>query len=127
ELSKFGVPRDGLRVYDGSGLAPGDRIMPLTLAKLIAAVTRGPLGDIYVRSLPLVGMEGTVKHHDLHEALGRARAKSGHIENVNGLAGTVQTAHHGRVAFAFILNDPRADADVVYEEEDRVLDRLAGY
>jgi D-alanyl-D-alanine carboxypeptidase/D-alanyl-D-alanine-endopeptidase (penicillin-binding protein 4) len=127
ELTKLGVPRDGLVLYDGSGLAPSDRIMPLTLAKLIAAVTRGPLGDTFVRSLPLVGLEGTVRHHDVHEALGRARAKSGHIENVNGLAGTVQTAHHGRVAFAFILNDPRADADIVYEEEDRVLDRLARY
>ncbi len=127
ELSKLGVPRDGLRLYDGSGLAPSDRIMPLSLAKLIAAVARGPLGDVYVRSLPLVGIEGTVKHHDLHAALGRVRAKSGHIENVNGLAGTVLTAHHGRVAFAFILNDPRANADVVYEEVDRALDRLANY
>ncbi len=127
ELTKLGVPRDGLQLYDGSGLAPSDRIMPLTLAKLIASVTRGPLGDAYVRSLPLVGMEGTVKHHVLHAALGRTRAKSGHIENVNGLAGTVQTEHHGRIAFAFILNDPRADADVIYEEEDEVLDRLARY
>jgi D-alanyl-D-alanine carboxypeptidase/D-alanyl-D-alanine-endopeptidase (penicillin-binding protein 4) len=127
ELTKLHVPRDGLQLYDGSGLAPSDRIMPLTLAKLIAAVARGPLGDTFVRSLPLVGIEGTVKHHDLHDALGRARAKSGHIEDVNGLAGTVQTEHHGRIAFAFILNDPRADADVVYEEEDRALDRLARF
>ncbi len=127
ELSKFGAPRDGLRLYDGSGLAPSDRIMPLTLAKLIAAVTRGPLGEVYVRSLPLVGIEGTVRHHELHDALGRVRAKSGHIENVNGLAGTVQTEHHGRIAFAFILNDPRADAGIVYDEEDRALDILARY
>jgi D-alanyl-D-alanine carboxypeptidase/D-alanyl-D-alanine-endopeptidase (penicillin-binding protein 4) len=127
ELTKFGVPRDGLQLFDGSGLAPSDRIMPLSLAKLIASVVRGPFGDTYVRSLPLVGLEGTVKHHDLHAALGRARAKSGHIQDVNGLAGTIQTEHHGRVAFAFILNDPRADADVVYEEEDRALDLLARY
>ena len=33
--------------------------------------------------------------------------------------------HHGRVAFAFIVNDPRANADVVTEEEDRALDALA--
>jgi D-alanyl-D-alanine carboxypeptidase/D-alanyl-D-alanine-endopeptidase (penicillin-binding protein 4) len=127
ELAKLGVPRDGLRIYDGSGLAPSDRIMPLTLAKLIAAVSRGPLGSTYVRSLPLVGIEGTVRHHDLHEALGRVRAKSGHIADVNGLAGTIATEHHGRIAFAFVLNDPRADADVVYEEMDRALDRLVRY
>jgi D-alanyl-D-alanine carboxypeptidase len=72
-----------------------------------------------------VGLDGTVKHHDLHDALGRTRAKSGHIENVNGLAGTIATEHHGRVAFAFIVNDPRANADVVTEEEDRALDAIA--
>jgi len=127
ELSHLGVPRDRMAVYDGSGLAPSDRIMPLTLAKLVSAVARGPVGDVFVRSLPLAGIEGTVKHHDLHAALGRTRAKSGHIEDVNGLAGTIATAHHGRVAFAFVVNDPRADASVVYEEEDRALDALAQY
>jgi D-alanyl-D-alanine carboxypeptidase/D-alanyl-D-alanine-endopeptidase (penicillin-binding protein 4) len=127
ELSKLGVPRDGMTLYDGSGLAPSDRIMPLTLAKLISAVTRGREGDLFVRSLPLVGIEGTVKHHDLHDALGRTRAKSGHIEDVNALAGTIATMHHGRIAFAFVVNDPRADADIVYEEVDRALDALAAY
>jgi len=127
ELTKLGVPRDRMTVYDGSGLAPSDRIMPLSLAKLVSAEARGPAGDTFVRSLPLVGVEGTVKHHDLHAALGRARAKSGHIEDVNGLAGTIATAHHGRVAFAFVVNDPRADAGIVYEEEDRALDVLAAY
>jgi D-alanyl-D-alanine carboxypeptidase len=77
--------------------------------------------------LPLDGIEGTVKHHDLHDALGRTRAKSGHIEDVNALAGTIATMHHGRIAFAFVVNDPRADADIVYEEVDRALDALAAY
>ncbi len=124
-LSGLAVPRDRMAVYDGSGLSPSDRIMPLTLAKLIAAQTRGPLWQVFVSDLPRVGLDGTVKHHDLHAALGRTRAKSGHIENVSGLAGTVATMHHGRVAFAFIVNDPRANADVVTEEEDRALDALA--
>lgn len=125
ELSRLGVPREKMTLYDGSGLAPSDRIMPLTLAALIAAEVRGPYGDVFVRSLARVGMEGTVKGHHVRAALGRARAKSGHIEGVNGLAGTVQTKHHGRIAFAFIVNDPRANADIVYAEEDRALDALA--
>ena len=44
---------------------------------------------------------------------------------LNGLAGTIPTRRHGRVAFAFIVNAPNADADVIYEEEDRALDALA--
>ncbi|GAC1614786.1 MAG: D-alanyl-D-alanine carboxypeptidase/D-alanyl-D-alanine-endopeptidase [Vulcanimicrobiaceae bacterium] len=125
ELARLGVRHDRMRVYDGSGLSPGDRIMPLTLAQLLAAQTRGPYADAYVRALPRVGIEGTVKYHRLHAALGRTRAKSGHIENVNGLAGVVVTRRHGRVAFAFLVNDRRANADIVTEEEDRALDVLA--
>jgi len=125
ELARLGVRHERMRVYDGSGLAPSDRIMPLTLAELLAAQLRGPDADVFVRCLPRVGLDGTVKTHFLHAALGHARAKSGHIENVNGLAGTVQTLRHGRVAFAFIVNDPRANAGIVTEEEDRALDALA--
>jgi D-alanyl-D-alanine carboxypeptidase/D-alanyl-D-alanine-endopeptidase (penicillin-binding protein 4) len=99
--------------------------MPLTLAKLLAAEVRAPYGDTFVRSLPRVGVEGTVKNHVLHAALGRTRAKSGHIEGVNALAGIVQTKHHGRVAFAFVVNDENATADIVYQEMDAALDALA--
>lgn len=125
ELRRLGVWADSMRVYDGSGLAPSDRIAALTLAELVAAESRGPQRDAFVRSLPLVGEEGTVRHHDVNSALGRARAKSGHIQNVNALAGTIQTRHHGRVSFAFIVNDPRCDADVVTQAQDRAMDLLA--
>jgi D-alanyl-D-alanine carboxypeptidase/D-alanyl-D-alanine-endopeptidase (penicillin-binding protein 4) len=127
ELARLDVSRERMRLYDGSGLAPSDRIMPETLAQLIAKVSRGPYGDVFVRSLPRVGLEGTVRHHELRDALGRTRAKSGHIEGVNGLAGTIATRHHGRIAFAFIVNDPRANADVVYTSEDRALDALSDF
>ncbi|MBC5802311.1 MAG: D-alanyl-D-alanine carboxypeptidase/D-alanyl-D-alanine-endopeptidase [Candidatus Eremiobacteraeota bacterium] len=127
QLSQLHVPRDHMAVYDASGLAPADKIMPLTLVKLLAAQARSPYGSVYVRSLPRAGIEGTVQRRDLHDALGRTRAKSGHIENVNGLAGYVQTRHHGRIAFAFEVNGPRANADVVYEEEDNALDTLSDF
>jgi D-alanyl-D-alanine carboxypeptidase/D-alanyl-D-alanine-endopeptidase (penicillin-binding protein 4) len=108
-------------------LAPSDRIAPIVLAKLLSAEARGPNGDVFTRSLALAGVEGTVKSHDLHDALGRVRAKSGHIAGVNGLAGLVDTRHHGRVAFAIIVNDPNADAGDVYDETDRALDALSDF
>jgi len=127
ELIRLGVPHEKMAIYDGSGLAPSDRIMPQTLAKLLAAEVRTPDGDTFVRCLPRVGFEGTVKHHDLHAALGRTRAKSGHISGVNALAGVVQTNHHGRVAFAFMVNSGDANADVIYEEMDEALDAIATF
>jgi D-alanyl-D-alanine carboxypeptidase/D-alanyl-D-alanine-endopeptidase (penicillin-binding protein 4) len=124
-LRRFGVPDEGLRVIDGSGLAASDRIAPLSLAMLLARAAAAPQGPVLVRSLPRVGIEGTVRRHDVTIALGRARAKSGHIENVNALAGFVETHRHGRVAFAFLVNDVRADDGPVVAGMDRALDVLA--
>ncbi len=124
-LRKLDVPDDGLRIVDGSGLAASDRIEPLSLATLLARAALGPNGTALVTALPRVGIEGTVRHHDVTTALGRARAKSGHIEDVNALAGYVETRRHGRVAFAILVNDRRADDGPVYAGIDRALDLLA--
>jgi D-alanyl-D-alanine carboxypeptidase/D-alanyl-D-alanine-endopeptidase (penicillin-binding protein 4) len=127
ELARLRLSRSGMRLYDGSGLSPDDRVEPIELAKLVAAELGTPAGNDFLRGLPRVGLDGTVIHHNLTEALGRARAKSGHIDGVNGLVGTVLTRHHGRVAFAFIVNDPRYQAGAITDEEDRALDALATF
>jgi D-alanyl-D-alanine carboxypeptidase/D-alanyl-D-alanine-endopeptidase (penicillin-binding protein 4) len=124
-LAREGVPQDGLHIVDGSGLAPSDRIAPISLATLLARTAQLPIGATLFSDLPRVGIEGTVRWRQLTDALGRARAKSGHIENVNALAGYVQTRRHGRVAFAFMVNDVRADDGPVDEGINRALDVLA--
>ena len=124
-LVRDGVPEDGLRIVDGSGLAASDRVAPITLATLLARAAEEPGGTAFVAMLPRVGIEGTVRWRRVHDARGRARAKSGHIRFVNALAGYVQTRRHGRVAFAIIVNDPRADDGPVDAGIDRALDLLA--
>jgi D-alanyl-D-alanine carboxypeptidase/D-alanyl-D-alanine-endopeptidase (penicillin-binding protein 4) len=124
-LVRDGVPQDGLRIVDGSGLAPSDRVAPLTLAMLLARAAVEANGALFVGSLPRVGIEGTVRWRHVTDARGRARAKSGHIANVNALTGYVQTRRHGRVAFAIVVNDRRADDGPVEAGIDRALDVLA--
>lgn len=124
-LARDGAPENGLRIVDGSGLAPSDRVAPLTLATLLARTAAEPIGRVFIDALPRVGIEGTVRWRHVTDALGRARAKSGHIEDVNALAGYVQTHHHGRVAFAIIVNDRRADDGPVDDGINAALDVLA--
>jgi D-alanyl-D-alanine carboxypeptidase/D-alanyl-D-alanine-endopeptidase (penicillin-binding protein 4) len=124
-LVRDGVPQTGLRIVDGSGLAASNRVAPITLATLLARAAAEPGGAGFVATLPRVGIEGTVRWRRVHDALGRARAKSGHIRDVNALAGYVLTRRHGRVAFAVIVNDRRADDGPVDAGIDRMLDLLA--
>jgi serine-type D-Ala-D-Ala carboxypeptidase/endopeptidase (penicillin-binding protein 4) len=124
-LERGGVPQDGLRIVDASGLAPSDRVTPLTLAMLLARTASEPVGPLFVGALPRVGVEGTVRWRHLRDGQGRVRAKSGHIAHVNALTGFVQTRRHGRVAFAIIVNDRRADDGPVDAGISRALDILA--
>lgn len=123
-LSERGIPDPGLRLDDGSGLSPDDRIAAITLARiLIDAQLRGGDASLYVL-LPQGGKQGTLQDYDFTTALGRVRAKSGHITGVSALAGYVNTLHHGRVVFAFMVNGSPGDPDAAIV---RAVNRLAEF
>jgi serine-type D-Ala-D-Ala carboxypeptidase/endopeptidase (penicillin-binding protein 4) len=121
-LNERGIPRPGLHLADGSGLSDSNRIAAITLARVLAdAQARGGNASMYML-LPAGGREGTLRGYDFTTALGRVRAKSGHIGGVASLAGYVNTQHHGRVAFAFLINGSPGDPDAAIV---RAVDRLA--
>ena len=80
---------------------------------------------MFVGSLPRVGIEGTVRWHHLTDALGVSVRRAGTSKTSTRLTGYVDTRRHGRVAFAIIVNDRRADDGPVDVGIDRVLDILA--
>jgi D-alanyl-D-alanine carboxypeptidase/D-alanyl-D-alanine-endopeptidase (penicillin-binding protein 4) len=122
-LAARGIPTPGLHLVDGSGLAHANRIAAITLARILAAAELGGSGfsRLYYL-LPQGGRQGTLKDYYFTTALGRVRAKSGHLDNVNSLAGYVNTYHHGRLVFAFLVNGSPGDPDAAIV---RALDRLA--
>jgi len=118
-LSRLGIPAPGLRLLDGSGLSPQNRVAAITLARLLLA--QEP--SLY-QLLPRGGREGTLEDYDFTTALGRVRAKSGHLSGVSSLAGYVVTPRHGRVTFAFLIDGSPADPDAAIV---RAVDRLAQF
>jgi D-alanyl-D-alanine carboxypeptidase/D-alanyl-D-alanine-endopeptidase (penicillin-binding protein 4) len=118
-LKSENVPVPGLRLFDGSGLSPADRVASVTLARLLAAQE-----PALYRLLPLGGREGTLRRYDFTTAEGRVRAKSGHLSGVSSLAGYANTLHHGRVAFAFLIDGSPGDPDAAIV---RAIDRLVEF
>ncbi|MBV8498308.1 MAG: D-alanyl-D-alanine carboxypeptidase [Candidatus Eremiobacteraeota bacterium] len=118
-LDRLGVPAPGLRLFDGSGLSPDNRVAAITVARLLS--DNEP--SLY-RLLPLGGREGTLEDYDFRTALGRVRAKSGHLSGVSALAGYANTLHHGRVAFAFLVDGSPGDPDAAIV---RAVDRLVEF
>jgi serine-type D-Ala-D-Ala carboxypeptidase/endopeptidase (penicillin-binding protein 4) len=118
-LMQQGIPAPGLRLVDGSGLSAQNRVAAITLARLLASSE----ASLYML-LPRGGREGTLEDYGFTSALGRVRAKSGHLSGVSSLAGYVTTRRHGRVAFAFLIDGSPADPDAAIVA---AIDRLSTF
>jgi D-alanyl-D-alanine carboxypeptidase/D-alanyl-D-alanine-endopeptidase (penicillin-binding protein 4) len=123
-LRARGIPIPGLHIVDGSGLARANRIAAVTLARILSDSELRDGGAELYPLLPEGGRQGTLKNYDFTTALGRVRAKTGHIGGVVSLAGYVTTRHHGRLAFAFMVNGSPGDPD---DAIVRAVDRLATF
>ncbi|MFF3441633.1 D-alanyl-D-alanine carboxypeptidase/D-alanyl-D-alanine-endopeptidase [Streptosporangium sp. NPDC002721] len=123
-LTRLGAAK-GVRVFDGSGLSPKNRIAPEALARLVAAAASpaNPALHPIMSGMPVAGFSGTLGHRfgKLHSAYGLIRAKTGTLDGVNTLAGMTTTRGGRLVTFAFM-------ADKVppgWGKAEAALDRLA--
>jgi D-alanyl-D-alanine carboxypeptidase/D-alanyl-D-alanine-endopeptidase (penicillin-binding protein 4) len=110
-LRKLGI-RGGIRLVDGSGLSPQDRITPdaeVQLVRLAASSGRPGLRAV-ITSLPVAGFSGTLApggsvFPDVGQAgLGVVRAKTGNLSTVVSLAGIAQAKDGQLFAFAFMVD-----------------------
>lgn len=123
-LAEQGIPTPGLHIVDGSGLAHANRVPAITLGRILAHYDALPGGNVLYPLLPRGGKDGTLRMYDFTSALGRVRAKSGHVDGVSSLAGYVDTRRHGRVVFAFLINESPGDPDAaIVSAVDRLAER----
>ncbi len=85
-LAELGLPLDGARLMDGSGLSRGNRVSArLLVAALRLAQQSFAIGPELESALPIAGADGTLERRAA-DAAGRVRAKTGRA------AATVATA-----------------------------------
>jgi D-alanyl-D-alanine carboxypeptidase/D-alanyl-D-alanine-endopeptidase (penicillin-binding protein 4) len=108
-LAEHGIGDAGLVLDNGSGLSRSERITPVQLAGMLAAAWRGPHAADLMMSLPVAGVDGTMRRR-LKDgpASGWARLKSGTLRNVVALAGYVNDPQGRPWAVAMMVNHERA-------------------
>jgi D-alanyl-D-alanine carboxypeptidase/D-alanyl-D-alanine-endopeptidase (penicillin-binding protein 4) len=101
-----GLDTSSLWLFDGSGLAPTDRVTAGFVCRLLTYMaTRSAASQSFMESLPRAGMEGTVANMLKGSALqGRARLKSGSMSRVCTYAGYV-TKDNRQYAVAILINN----------------------
>ena len=80
-----------LRMNDGSGLAPADKVSAGFMGELLVYMaTESAVSDAFIASLPQAGVEGSVRNFLKGSKLqGKARLKSGGITGVRSYAGYI--------------------------------------
>lgn len=101
-----GLKTSSLWMFDGSGLAPTDKISAGFLCELLSyMVTKSSVSKTFTESIPRVGMEGTVVTTLKGSKLqGKVRLKSGSMSRVRSYAGYV-TNDNKQYAVAIIVNN----------------------
>ena len=123
ELESAGVPLAGVRIADGSGLSPLDRLTADALIGVLRAGTGDPaIRGAFVTSLSVAGISGTLEHRLEHRPTrSRVIAKTGTTNVASALAGFVRR----RYAFAILQNGSPVPYWAARAAQDRFVTVLA--
>ncbi|MEP7090298.1 MAG: D-alanyl-D-alanine carboxypeptidase/D-alanyl-D-alanine-endopeptidase [Nocardioidaceae bacterium] len=126
-LRRLGISTRGDRIYDGSGLSRHDRLEPDTLLSVIraAASSAHPGLRSAVSTLPVAGFTGSLAaRFRTGDPAGRGtvRAKTGTLNGVHGLAGTVTTQDGVVLGFVAVADRVRPENTL---DARSLLDRVA--
>lgn len=127
QLLAWGARPDGFIVRDGSGLSRYDVLSPETVVRVLDAMKKGPHYELFHRSLPIAGVDGTIRNRMRGTAAaGNVHAKTGTLNMVRSLSGYVTTAGGRPLLFSLLANHftvPTREIDVLHEA---IVTRLAG-
>jgi D-alanyl-D-alanine carboxypeptidase/D-alanyl-D-alanine-endopeptidase (penicillin-binding protein 4) len=123
-LRRRGVPLEGVRIVDGSGLSVHDRLTArATAAILIAAWSDAGMRRAWVRSLPLAGVDGTLEDRMRREPAYRTvRAKTGTTSTASSLSGYAGS----RFVFSILQNGRPIPWWYARRAQDRFAQILSG-
>jgi D-alanyl-D-alanine carboxypeptidase/D-alanyl-D-alanine-endopeptidase (penicillin-binding protein 4) len=91
---------------DGSGLTRSNAMTAQTLVETLKKEYDGPFREIFFHSLPVAGVDGTLKNSVRGTPLEKnVRAKTGSMSRVRSLAGTLKTSKGNDILFAILINN----------------------
>jgi len=107
-MRAHGIADAGLVLDNGSGLSRTARITPVQMAGILQAGLRSNWAPEFQASMPIVAVDGTMRRR-LHDspAAGRARMKTGTLNNVVAIAGYVPDAGGQRCVLVAMVNSER--------------------
>jgi D-alanyl-D-alanine carboxypeptidase/D-alanyl-D-alanine-endopeptidase (penicillin-binding protein 4) len=104
-----GLDLQDLVIDNGAGLSRAAQVSVATMAAVLVAAYRSPYAPEFLASLPLAGLDGTLRTRMQTVPGGSVRLKTGHIDGVSGVAGYVTGADGRPYVLVSLINDARVD------------------
>jgi serine-type D-Ala-D-Ala carboxypeptidase/endopeptidase (penicillin-binding protein 4) len=126
-LVRSGVHPERWSLQDGSGLSRSDVLSAHEIVSLLAAMDRHRYAAAFRDSLPIAGVDGTLKNRMRGTpAEGRVLAKTGTLRHVNALGGYVTPRAGDRLVFYIVSNHNTVPAPEVTGAIDEFCNVLVG-
>ncbi|WP_097302656.1 D-alanyl-D-alanine carboxypeptidase/D-alanyl-D-alanine endopeptidase [Pseudomonas chlororaphis] len=107
-LAKKGITAPHLVMENGSGLSRAERVSAREMASMLQAAWRSPYSAEFISSMPIAGMDGTMRKRLKRTAMsGEAHVKTGTLNTVRAIAGYSRDSNGNTWAVVAILNDPK--------------------
>ena len=116
---RLGPEAAELVIDNGSGLSRDNRVTARLLARLLQAAWATPLMSELTSSLPISGLDGTLKRS--RSTPGRAHLKTGSLRSVRGVAGFVLGNSGRRYVVVALLSHPNAEGDAARSSLDALV------
>lgn len=130
-LAKLGVPEEELALCtlaEGSGLGRDNRITARVLVEIHRRVAERPYRTVFLTSLPIGGIDGSLSSRMKGTLRGKVRAKTGWIRGASSLSGQLVTRSGRRLVFAMLMsygaNVDGLNSGLIKPAQDELLESL---
>jgi D-alanyl-D-alanine carboxypeptidase/D-alanyl-D-alanine-endopeptidase (penicillin-binding protein 4) len=110
-LRRDSIDMQYLTLDNGSGLSRDEHLTALSLADLLQRANASPVAQVFVQSLPIAGVDGTMRNRLINQgAGGNAHIKTGTLRDVRAIAGYVASADGNSYVVVSLINDPHSES-----------------
>lgn len=111
-MGEAGLPAESFTFADGSGMSSYNRITPRAASRLFVWAARQPWGQAWRDTLPIAGVDGTLRNRFKGSSLqGKLFAKTGSLNATRALSGYLVTKSGRTLVFSALANDMPDGAD----------------
>jgi len=98
-----------MEIDNGSGLSRSTRVSAMQMAQILSGAYHSRYAPEFLASLPLAGIDGTLRSRMTTSPRGAVRLKTGHLDGVSGVAGYVAAPSGKTYVLVSLVNHMRAN------------------